>query len=746
MRSRVILIVGGLVLLLALLIGQLTTAQASIWRDTSAPAARAGETLDRVIVPDQARVVAADIAALDAILASAPHEDDVPVTQSPVQLQLPMPDGSFMSFRIVESPIMHPDLAARYPEIKTYLAQGIDDPIMRGRFDRTPNGFHAMISTSRDEIYIDPYSRDDIAFYNVYFANDFQRSSAQILPQLPPEILREAGQAGVSQRSDVTASRSGTTRSDYSLALATTGEYSTFHGGTKPLVMSELTTAINRVNEIYERDLAVRLFFVANNDDLIYLNGATDPYTNSSGGAMLSENQITIDAVIGVDQYDVGHVFSTGGGGIATLASVCWTNFAARGVTGLPNPVGDPFYIDFVAHELGHQFGARHTFNSNSGNCAGNQHSPSTAYEPGSGTTIMAYAGICSPHNVQFLSDAMFHRVSHAEIRAYVENANPDFGGECPTLIPTGNTPPTADAGTSGVTLPIDTPFELTGSATDPDPGDVLTYSWEQYDLGPQGAPNSPSGNAPIFRTFLPKSTPVRTFPQISDIVNNTQTLGEILPTYSRDLTFQLTVRDRGIGTGGYDEDLISMSVTNQAGPFAVTSPNGGGTFNNTILVQWNVASTNLNPVSCSTVDILLSTDGGFTYPITMMSGTPNDGSQVVDIPLAGAFQNQARIRVECELNSTVAFFDISNANFATGTPSTQPGDCNASGSINASDLGAVRSEIFDGDGTNPANVGGGSFVGDPVGCDANEDGIIDGGDLSCTALLIAAGTCTQVP
>jgi hypothetical protein len=328
---------------------------------------------------------------------------------------------------------------------------------------------------------MDPYSQNDPLHYISYYKSDFSRPEDELLEELgpygeasPPEI--EGG------------TTSGPTLRTHRLALATTGEYSIFHGGTKPLVMAELVTAVNRVSGIYEREVAIRLQLIANNDDVIFLNPATDPYTNNNGSAMLAENQTTLDTIIGAANYDIGHVFSTGGGGVAFLNAVCTNGIKARGVTGLSSPVGDPFYVDYVAHEMGHQYGGNHSFNGNAGACAGGNRNPSTAYEPGSGTTIMAYAGICSDQNIQSNSDDYFHTINFDEIVTYTTTGN---GGSCGTTLATGNNPPSVNAGAGGFSIPIDTPFILTGSATDPN-ADPLTYNWEQFNLGPAGHPNNP--------------------------------------------------------------------------------------------------------------------------------------------------------------------------------------------------------------------------------------------------------------
>jgi len=282
--------------------------------------------------------------------------------------------------------------------------------------------------------------------------------------------------------------------------------------------LSQIVLIMNRVNGVFERDVAIRMLLVGNEDSIIYTDSVNDPYTNEDGDAMLTQNQSNLNTVIGAANYDIGHVFSTGGGGIAARGATC-RSFKAQGVTGLPNPVGDRFAIYFVAHEIGHQFGANHTFNVSSGDC-GAQRSSSAAFEPGSGITVMGYAGICGSQNLAGNSIDTFHVRSIEEIVAFTTGS---VGNSCAVSVATGNTPPTVTAET-GFVIPKLTPFFLKATASDPN-GDLLTYDWQEYDLGAGATvvPNSDSDGMerPIFRPYLPTVNPVRTFPSLQYILNN---------------------------------------------------------------------------------------------------------------------------------------------------------------------------------------------------------------------------------
>lgn len=613
---------------------------------------------ERLTVPSSYRALNLDLNLLQQYLNTAKAEPSQTANlKNGLMLELPMPDGSFERFSIFQYNVMHPDLAAKFPQIKTYTGQGIDDVTATIKLDVTQFGFHAMIRSSKGDVYIDPYNQNTVNYYMSYERkNLIRQNSFECL--LADETAMEIQNAN----GNTVQRTNGTQLRTYRLALACTGEYAAFYGGTVSGAMAGMVTTMNRVNGVYESELSIRMVMVANNNLIVYTNSSSDPYTNNNGSTMLSQNQTTCDNIIGSSNYDIGHVFSTGGGGVAYLGCVCSSSNKAKGVTGNGAPSGDGFDIDYVAHEMGHQFGGDHTFNSSTGSCSGNR-SSTAAYEPGSGITIQAYAGICGSDDLAPHSIAYFHGYSLDQMITF---SNTGGGNSCPVTTSTGNTAPVVTNMGYNCSIPISTPFVLTGAATDAN-GDALTYSWEERDLGPAGAWNVQSTTAPMFRPFPPTTSPSRTFPQMSDVVNNTTTVGELLPNQARTLKFRLTARDSRTGGGGImhpDSNLI-VTVVNAGGAFAVTAPNTAVTWagNSTQTVTWNVSGTTGSGINTANVKISLSTDGGYTYPTVLLSSTPNDGSQTITVPNIST--TTARIKVEAVGN---IFFDISNTNFTITT------------------------------------------------------------------------------
>ncbi|MBK9731723.1 MAG: T9SS type A sorting domain-containing protein [Chitinophagaceae bacterium] len=629
---------------------------ASFWQDVNSGMVQSYGT--RYSTPTDYRTLQLNISSMRAHLQTAPKEFSGSARTKSLVLSLPMPGGTIDDFEIYESPVMAPELAAKYPEIKTYAGSGITDPRAHIRIDVTDFGFHAMILSPRGDVFIDPVSNESTSYYIAYNKKDLHREYAfdcEVKGEADEDIQLEKKHSTPQYRS------SGDQLRIYRLALACTGEYATTKGGTKSGALSGMTTSINRVTGIYESEFGIRLELIANNDTLIYLVGATDPYTNNDGFVMLDQNQDNINTLIGSANYDIGHVFSTGGGGIAGLGVVCLNNQKANGVTGLPNPTGDAFDVDYVAHEMGHQFGGNHTFNSTTGSCGGGNRSAGTAFEPGSGSSIMAYAGICSPNDLQAHSDPFFHVGSYDEICDFAFESE---GSTCPVLVETGNTLPVADAG-SNFTIPYKTYFKLTGSGSDAD-GDSLSYMWDEIDKGAATNMNTPSGNAPSFRSMKADSVPYRYFPKLTSIINGTISNGETLPTYARSLKFRFIVRDNRPDGGGltYDDTPVTLSVINTGAPFKVTYPTNADTWgiNTNHTVTWDVSATDVTPINCSQVNILLSVDGGYTYPVTLLANTSNDGSELITLPNdPDLFTIKARIMVQSVGN---VFFDISDHNF----------------------------------------------------------------------------------
>lgn len=572
--------------------------------------------------------------------------------EAPLTISLPLPNGSFADFRLSPSLVMAEALAEKYPNIRTFSGYQIDNPNNNGRFDITPHGFHGVFTFGTKKVFIEPKFRKNSKIYSSYFRKDALPMSNNFR-QLSP-IENNALKRKLTQASSRTS-----TKVTYRLAISTTAEYTTFHGGTKEKGLAALVTMVNRLNEVYQRDLNITLELVANNDAIVFTDAATDPFKNDDNDIDL--NKAAIDGAIGNANYDVGHVVTTGGGGLAALGSVCDDYSKADGVTGHDTPVNDPFVIDYVAHEIGHQFGADHTFNGFTEGCNGNRESNS-AFEPGSASTIMGYAGICGEQNLQNGSDAYFHSRSFDQINAHITTG---VGKNCGTRVVDSNSAAIVNAG-QDYTIPARTAFILTGSATDSDI-DTLSYSWEQADLGP--ATNSKAedmtdnGQGPLFRVWQPISEPVRTLPRLQDILANTTTFGELLPTTSREMNFRLMVRDNK-GNVSFDANKITV-VANSAG-FSITNPTTGVAWNSSQQnITWNTAGSEQAPIACSTVDIKLSTNGGNTFDQTLLSSTPNDGSQQITLPTLST--STARVKVSCIGN---IFFAINSGNIAINAQS----------------------------------------------------------------------------
>ena len=572
-------------------------------------------------------------------------------------LLLPNSEGGFSRYQIVETSNLSSELSRKFPMIKSYTAYGVDNPTSIAKISIGTDGFHAVVfSPGKETLYVDPYSKDRKKYIS-YSRKDLSPENKQFACRVEQSEENRVQSSLFSRTSN-----NGVLRT-FRLALACTGEYAQFHltrqnvpntatsEVKKAAVLSAMNTSITRVNGVFEKDLSVNLKIIDNNDQLIFLDPNTDNLTNSNEGVLINEIQSVIDSKVGNGSYDLGHVFSTGdNAGIAVFRSACSSSSKAQGVTGRTSPIGDAYDIDFVIHELGHQFGANHTFN----NSCGDNRESSTAVEPGSGSTIMGYAGICNP-NVQSGSDDHFHSISVTEMLNFIQTS-----ATCYTTTNTGNSAPTANAGLD-YSIPKSTPFILRGSATDADGTSGLTYNWEQIDTQIATMPPlETSIGGPMFRSFASQTTPNRYMPALNTVIGgSTSSTWEVVPSIARDMNFSFLVRDNHVGGGSVARDDMKVTVVD-ANPFTVTAPNIPVSWDvgTSQTISWNKGTTDTAPINCNNVNIKMSTDGGMTFPITLKANTPNDGSENVLIPNTPS--TQVRIMVEAADN---IFYNVNTVN-----------------------------------------------------------------------------------
>jgi uncharacterized protein (TIGR03437 family) len=658
--------------------GQADHSPDGLWQEL---AARALATPPLSVAPGRHfRAVRLNRQALLDVLKKAPHENTQALAESQSVLSLPLPDGKFARFRLEESPAMEPALAAKFPAIKSYRGVGADDSSLQVRLDWSPRGLHALMLKNERPISVEPLRNGDDATYVSFYGQDAVRPQdfECLIEQLPTPTAQAV--RAVAPR----AFSFGNVRRNFRIAIATTVEYTNapnLGGGSVASALASVNTWLNAVNLIYERELSMHFNLVANNDRIIFAE--SDFLSNGSPNLMLSEVRGILSQTIGVTNYDLGHVLGTGTGGTANLGVVCVDSgfpgpFKGGGVS-LIHPtatVGNSFYITRIAHEIGHQFGATHSYSDADTNYACNSGRNSiSAWESGSGLTIMSFAGSCNP--IATGRALHFHGGSLAQIAAFLQN-----NALCAQTVNVNNNLPTVNGG-NDFRIPRNTPFALTATGNDLDPSDKanLTYSWEQLDAGGVGFGNPAFTDAndvagttrPIFRPYAPSRNPMRVFPELSYILYHANVppltqlehdfevfTGESLPNVTRTLNFKVTVRD---GRGGVADDDVLIEVDGNSGPFAVTAPNDeviweGGSKQT---VTWSVNGTNVAPINAANVRITLSTDGGFNFPITLFASTPNDGSEMITVP-SGLTAFTARVKVEAIGN---IFFDLSDTNFS---------------------------------------------------------------------------------
>jgi len=621
--------------------------QKNYWKQVSAVDNRSA-VYDKTATPSKYKLYKLNMDEIKVDLAKAPQRFS---NNESLVLKFPTAEGKLVDYVIQEASVMDPVLQAKYPNVRSYLGYEKGNSGSSIRFSVSPyDGVNVMYYNSGKTAYLDAYTQDK-STYMVYNREDLG-------PNLEGFICGYKNSEEENAVSDPTPQslvQDGQFR-NYRLALATTMEYSRYHinraglstGTTaqkKEAVLAAMNTTMTRVNGVYEKTISLTMTMIANNDVLLSIDvDAYGPgFTNTDGYALLDENQAFIDATIGSSAYDIGHIFSTGGGGVAQLRSPCTTS-KARGVTGRSAPRTDAFDIDYVAHEMGHQWGAQHTFD----NSCSNNRSASTSVEPGSGSTIMAYAGICAP-NIQSNSDAYFHVVS---VNQMYSNITTGTGAGCAVKTANNNQVPVIQALTN-YSIPYGTAFVLTGTATDPD-GDALTYLWEQTNTRTSTTSTAPTANqasGSVFRSYTPTVSNSRYFPVMSAVAaGNLAPTWEVIPTIERDLNFSLFVNDnKATGNQASRANMI-VSVTG-TGPFKVTSQSAAANYNggSSLAVTWDVAGTTASPINTQNVQILLSADNGLTYPTVLAESVPNTGTANVILP--NEDNSNARIMVKAVNN-----------------------------------------------------------------------------------------------
>ncbi|MFT4060786.1 MAG: zinc-dependent metalloprotease family protein [Edaphocola sp.] len=590
---------------------------------------------------------------------------------------LPSPDGSWRSFHVWKTPMMEEALAKQYPGIQTFTAEADDNHNVTAKIDYTGLGFNAMVYDGDGTYFIDPYNYEAEGYYGVYYKKDYQPTIAHGACELDntmTALTNGAADEVVRQPGGKTAQKSnGTQRHEYRLALSCTGEYALNLISSNPTVsqiLSIMTTTVNRVNGYYEREFSVSFQLVGNNNKIIFIDPATDPYTcNTTLACLIGEGQTVITDSIGSANFDIGHVLCTAGGGLAQVGATCVSGKASGTSTS-----GGASDVSTMLHELGHQFGANHTFSANTGSCLDNGNEL-TAYEPGAGISTMSYSGLCSPNNVGSRTDDYFHANTLIEVSDYLTGS----GATCGTTS-TGTSIVTLPDIADSFRIPKNTPFELTAPIIDPPvSGDTVYYNWEQWDLGNFAgteANYSSASEGPAYRSYYPTTSRIRPYPDYESVIGSVYSLAGVrLAGVKRTIRFKLTARSIHQGWGVFNtiDTVVRIRVDANSQDFRVTSQSSAVTWTpgTQQTVTWNVGNTTADSVNAGYVNIYLSFDGGENFDYLWVSNAPNTGSYTATVP--NVYTTEGYVKVKGAGN---VFFDINKAKI------TIPGDATGIGSV----------------------------------------------------------------
>lgn len=633
------------------------------WKSVSDKSLRAANKFERKDIPKKYNILSTNFEYFKTKIVNAPLVDSG--IESNLIINFPTQNSDVEKFKIWEAPVMDAELSAQYPDIKSYVGKGINDPTAIIRFSVTSFGLTSItLSGNHDTTIIEPYTKD-LNNYIVFSKSALENSDGFMCNvksvQSDPINYKESDNNLNNYRINDSKLRK------YRIVLASTVEFSTFHinraghsNSTDAVkrqdVISAMNVSLTNINAVYETDIAVRFILVSQSSNVIFLY--SDSFTNSTASMLIEESKTVIGDAVLSSLYDIGHTLATCEGGIAGVGVTCGIG-KARGCSGTSTPVGVKFDINILAHEIGHQFGANHTYNSSS---CGVRESGSS-FEPGSGSTIMGYAGICTGNNVVNDSNSYFNWHSISQMNTHM------LSDDCAPKTTTTNTPPGVESPAS-YTIPRGTAFKLFGSSTDADVTGY-TYCWEQSDaeLSTQ-PPTVNNSKGPNFRSFPPSSQSFRFFPRLEDVLNNDLSpTWEVIPNVARILNFKFTVRDNKRSVCAQTNVTSNrVTVSGVAGPFVVTSQNTTGinwVVGTNKTVTWNVAGTTGNGVNTPSVNIALYVDGAFA--LYLVRDSANDGSQVVTVP--SRIDTNCRIVVSAAGNNV--FYAVNSKPFSISSATT---------------------------------------------------------------------------
>jgi len=568
-----------------------------------------------------------------------------------------------------------------YKDIKSYKLKSIDNTVS-GRVISTDNGVWITYMYNSTLIKYYPQIENNKRYYVREIGAGADRSGHTCATHGEPVVVGNMSPNDFldQNRDKLILKTNGSIRRQYRVAVVLTGEYIQANGGLG--VARDLSVVnVSDISAIFENEIASELVMAPRSPIIRYSDPATDIF-DPNGGGRTDQAAEAVNLNFARDSYDIGHVFhnhQTGDGwdtgGVARLNSVCRDQgdpseppSKAFGWSGSFNNQGNGF-VNLAAHEFGHQYGATHTFNGIGNSCTG-AISGSSAYEIGSGTTIMSYQSLCNEDNnisSSGIADNYFHNHSLVQMIDHIETSvcNED------NWIIDINTPPVSNPNPFNIDIyeiPRSTPFYLNGAGTDED-GDPLTFCWEQYDEDGAGMPtqgeigNTVASNftGPSFRSYPPTGSTERYFPRLSAVMNGNQSSDfEVLARSARMLNFRLTVRDNNPAGGGVDWGQIRVNVR-ASGPLRISFPNGLNTFSagETIDVEWGI---NGSEELCEMASICASTDGGLSFPYVLAENVDYDSESVsVTIPAGFPKSENVRFMIKCSDEEGYFFFDISD-------------------------------------------------------------------------------------